>query len=308
MKTATTTIMLAASAAAWAAISINAPTAAADDPATHTLGSQAQLVSGEITQGWTITDLKASSDEIPYAVKGALWEATATDEALQGSVTPLVFSLNARAASGQTYRALFHVATPQGVNPATLAQGQKTTGKVYFDIIGDSPTSVVYIAGGQDLLTWVQPPPSAPRTGTPSIPDPSRRQAMPAPVADPATPTPATTTAPTGSPATPAPSAMRVTPPLAGSQGTPLPVGNQGTPLPLGNQGTPLPLGNQGTPSATTVNVPPVLVTPEGTPHLATVGSVPSPGGSQDNPLSSDTEATLTPATTTAPAPAPPRA
>jgi Domain of unknown function (DUF1942) len=29
-------------------------------------------------QGWTITDLKPSSDSIPYAPQGTLWEATAT--------------------------------------------------------------------------------------------------------------------------------------------------------------------------------------------------------------------------------------
>ena len=102
-------------------------------------------------QGWTITDLKASTDQIPYPVAGTLWEATATDQAIEGSVTPIVSNLNARAKSGETYRVLFGVATPQGVNPATLAQGQQTTGKVYFDVVGDTPDSVVYNAGGQDL-------------------------------------------------------------------------------------------------------------------------------------------------------------
>ena len=41
-------------------------------------------------------------------------------------------NLNARARNGDTYRVLFTVATPQGVNPSTLAQGEKTTGKIYF--------------------------------------------------------------------------------------------------------------------------------------------------------------------------------
>lgn len=68
-------------------------------------------------------------------------EATATDQAIQGSATPILSNLNAKARSGQTYRVLFGVATPQGVNPATLAQGQKTTGKVYFDVVGDGPDS-----------------------------------------------------------------------------------------------------------------------------------------------------------------------
>jgi hypothetical protein len=76
---------------------------------------------------------------------------TATDEALEGSATPIVSNLNARSKSGETYRALFQVATSEGVNPTTLAQGQKTSGKVYFDVTGDGPESVVYNAGGRDL-------------------------------------------------------------------------------------------------------------------------------------------------------------
>ena len=46
-------------------------------------------------------------------------------------------------------------ATAQGVNPATIAQGEKTTGKVYFDVTGDKPTTVVYNSGGRDLLVRV---------------------------------------------------------------------------------------------------------------------------------------------------------
>jgi hypothetical protein len=136
---------LAAAAAVAAAGSvgiIGVPIASADD-ATTTIGSQAKLVDGNGVQGWTITNLKTSTDAIPYPVAGTLWEATATDEAIEGGATPIVSNLNARAKSGQTYRVLFGVATPQGVNPATVAQGEKTTGKVYFDVTGDTPDSVV---------------------------------------------------------------------------------------------------------------------------------------------------------------------
>jgi hypothetical protein len=136
---------LAAAAAVAAAGSvgiIGVPIASADD-ATTTIGSQAKLFDGNGVQGWTITNLKTSTDAIPYPVAGTLWEATATDEAIEGGATPIVSNLNARAKSGQTYRVLFGVATPQGVNPATVAQGEKTTGKVYFDVTGDTPDSVV---------------------------------------------------------------------------------------------------------------------------------------------------------------------
>ena len=93
-------------------------------------------------------------------------QATATDEAIQGAATPIVSNLNARARSGETYRVLFGAASPQGVNPATLGQGQKTTGKVDFDVTGEAPDAVVYSAGGQDLLGWVQAAPAPRSQGT----------------------------------------------------------------------------------------------------------------------------------------------
>ena len=128
-----------------------APIAAADADMQY-LGEQGELVNGDVVQGWTVSGLKPSTDTIPYPVAGTLWEATATDEAISGNVIPIVANLNARAESGQTYRVLFGVATAQGVNPATLAEGESTTGKVYFDVTGDAPDSVVYNAGGTDTI------------------------------------------------------------------------------------------------------------------------------------------------------------
>jgi hypothetical protein len=167
VKITTTTTVLAAAATvatAGAVGIIAAPISSAEDVTTTTIGSQAKLDDGKVVQGWTISNLRTSSDVISYPVAGTLWEATATDEAIQGSATPIVSNLNARARSGQTYRVLFGVATAQGVNPATLAQGQKSTGKIYFDVTGEAPDSVVYSAGEQDLLGWVQAPPT-PRQG-----------------------------------------------------------------------------------------------------------------------------------------------
>jgi hypothetical protein len=214
------------------------------------------LVDGNVIQGWTISNLKTSSDQIPYRVNGTLWEATATDEALEGSATPIVSNLNARSKSGETYRALFQVATPEGVNPATLAQGQKTSGKVYFDVTSDSAENVVYNAGGQDLLIWVQAPPTA----RPATPYPSRSYTTPGPAASQTTPAPAATPgspAPTGAAEVSfAPSGSQGTPLPAGSQGTPAPAATEGTPAPAGSQGTPLPQGGQPSP-ATTTPVPP---------------------------------------------------
>lgn len=129
----TTVTRLAAAAMAAGAIAVaGAGIAAAEDATTQPIGSQGKLVDGNVVQGWTVSGLKQSSDTIPYPVAGTLWEVTATDEAIQGGVTPIVSNFNARAADGETYRALFGVATPQGVNPSTLQQGQTTSGKIYF--------------------------------------------------------------------------------------------------------------------------------------------------------------------------------
>ena len=263
MRIKTTLAGAAVVAAAGAVGVLGTPIAAADDVTTTTIGKEAKLTDGSVVQGWTVTDLKASTDQIPYPVAGTLWEATATDQAIQGSATPIVSNLNARARSGETYRVLFGVATPQGVNPATLAQGQKATGKVYFDVVGDTPDSVVYNAGGEDLLVWVQPPPQLPtQRGGGSYSSTS-------PVS-PSTPTTTTPAAPTTTAGPAAPSPVPGAPAAAalpGSAGTPLPAGSQGTPLApvtpapaaTGSQGTPLPTGASATaaPSTTVIAPPP---------------------------------------------------
>jgi hypothetical protein len=243
-----TTASAAAVAAAGAIAMLGAPLASAE-AATQTLGSQGKLVDGTVVQGWTITGLRPSSDTIPYPVTGTLWEATATDQAIQGSATPIVSNLNARAASGQTYRSLFGAATTQGVNPATIAQGEQTSGKVYFDVTGDTPDSVVYNAGGQDLLVWVPAPPSAPQSTSPSYPStnyPSGGATTAAPAAAPGA-TPAAPAAPAAAPGTTPPAGSQGTPIPAGSQGTPVPPA-EGTPLPASTGTTQQPAGSQGTP------------------------------------------------------------
>jgi hypothetical protein len=305
LKITTFTSALAATVATSGAIGIISAPITLAETTTQTIGSEGKLVDGNVIQAWTISDLKPSTDVIPYQPIGTLWEATATDEAIQGAATPIVSNLNARAESGQTYRALFGVATPQGVNPATLGQGQETTGKVYFDVTGGKPESVVYNAGGQDLLVWVQPPPSPPRTGT--------RSSTPYQSASPATSAPATTTpapAPAAAEATPAPTTTTpVAPPPAGSQGTPLPAGSQGTPLPAGSQGTPLPPGSEITPVPPPPAGAPRPASVQGAPAQAPVPApegMPAPEGSQGTPLAPGSEATpVAPATTTTPVPAP---
>lgn len=187
MKTSRIAIT-ATSAALFAATALfGAPLVGAEST---DLGERAELTAGGVVQGWTISDLKQSTDVVSYPVRGTLWEATATNEAIQGNVQPVVSNLNARTEAGDTYRVLFQVASPQGISPAGLAQGQKSTGKVYFDVTGAAPDSVVYNDGNADLLTWVQPAsPGATGAGSSAASTP----AAPAVPAAPAETTPAET-------------------------------------------------------------------------------------------------------------------
>jgi hypothetical protein len=279
----TNALVAAAAAATAGSIGIlGAPLAAADDlttattATTTTIGNEAKLTDGNVVQGWTISNLKASTDVIPYPVAGTLWEATATDQAIAGSSTPIVSNLNARASDGRTYRVLFGVATPQGVNPATLGQGQKTSGKVYFDVVGESPDSVVYSTSGQDRLVWVQPPPQLPTSN-----GGGSYTSSPVASATPGTPT-TPTTAPGAIPGAPASAEGTSVP------GASLPAGSQGTPLVPGSQGTPLPAGSSGTPA--------VPAGTEGAPQPAAVQQAPAATGT---PLPTSGPASAAPTTTT---------
>jgi hypothetical protein len=209
-----------------AAITIaTAATAVAANPTTAGFGTREQLFDGggAVITGWTVTDFKPSSDIIAYPVAGRLYEANATAEAVQGTVTPMVPNFNAQATDGETYRALYNVATPQGVNPSALPQGAKSTGKIYFDVTGAIPNSVVYNDGAQDLLIWngtasgaAEAPAAAPATPPPAAPAPPPAGAPAPPPAGAPAPAPAgaPAPAPAGAPA-PAPAAAPAATPAA---------------------------------------------------------------------------------------------
>lgn len=294
----------AAIAAAGAFAAFSAPIATADNETTTSqLGSQAKLTNGDIVQGWTVTGLKVSTDTIPYQPHGTLWEATATDEALQGNVTPIVSNFNARAHNGDTYRALFGVATPQGVNPSTLPQGEKTTGKIYFDVTGEAPDSVVYANADQDLIVWLKPAPvQSPATGSSprSWQTPAATTSTSPTTSTSAAPTtsgaPTTSAAPTTSPA------ASTSPAPAGSAGTPLPADATATAVPGGSAGTPLPAGEQapalvpaGTQPAAPAAAPEAGAAAVPAPaEAAPAEAVPAPGGSAGTPLPAGAAPTTT--------------
>lgn len=102
--------------------------------------------------GYTVKDLKPSRDVVPYPVAGRLYEANATTTAVVGTVTPQIVNFIARSPGGTDYRVLPTVSTLSG---APLNQGASASGKLYFDVVGENPDSVVYNADFQDQLGWV---------------------------------------------------------------------------------------------------------------------------------------------------------
>jgi uncharacterized protein DUF1942 len=82
---------------------------------------------------YTVHGLNPSSDAVFH--NGQLYEATVTAD---GGI-PIAPMFNARAESGANYRVI----------------GGGVPGKLYFDVVGDAPNSVVYNDGSQDLLAWV---------------------------------------------------------------------------------------------------------------------------------------------------------
>jgi hypothetical protein len=91
------------------------------------------LATGAPMITYTVEGLRPSSDAVPH--NGQLYEAAVNSE---GGI-PIVPMFNARAESGANYRVI----------------GGGVPGKLYFDVVGDIPNSVVYNDGTQDLLAWV---------------------------------------------------------------------------------------------------------------------------------------------------------
>lgn len=146
-------------------------------------------VANTTTISYTVTNLQASGDRIPWPVMGRLYESTVTVRADRGTVAPVIPMFFARSASGQSYRVLSAVATPLTVRPDALMQGQQNTGKMYFDVTGDIPNSVVYGDAMGDYLIWVGAPAAAPAPA-PAAPAPAPAPAAPAPAPAPMMPAP----------------------------------------------------------------------------------------------------------------------
>jgi hypothetical protein len=151
MKTAIAMVGMATIALA------GAPIATAVYPMNGKFGSELTMTDtvGQVVLGWTVNDLKSSADTIPnYPVAGQLWEATATVNAIRGTVTPAISQFNARTASGTDYRVLWQASGPNTISGATIPQGAQSTGKIYFDVTGPAPTVVTMNNGMEDLMIW----------------------------------------------------------------------------------------------------------------------------------------------------------
>jgi len=99
--------------------------------------------------GYTVKGLARSSDPVPH--NGQLYAAHVKVEGLGGWANPFIPFFNARAESGTNYRVI-------GGDVPPAPPGGTTDGKLYFDVVGDVPNSVVYNDGVQDLMVWVPGP------------------------------------------------------------------------------------------------------------------------------------------------------
>lgn len=269
-----------AAACAWA------PTALADDANQTALGAQADVGGGQM---WTVTQLRPSQDSIPFQTDGTLWEATATAAPVNGGV-PVVPGFVARGGA-DSYPVLWPVPTALGVNPSALPAGGTATGKLYFDVVGPAPTSVVYSSNGHDTAVWVQPQPApAVQPSAGSSPAPYSMGAASA--ATPKVTAPAAPAAPaaTGSSGTPLPAA-------SGSSGTPLPAENSATtPPPAGSSGTPA-AGSSGTPASGSSGTP---ATGTQAPAAASSSPAASPAPAAASPAATPNSPAAAPAPSTA--------
>jgi hypothetical protein len=142
-------------AAGIASVTIfTATTAAAVDPTVQRLGSTEQLVDGPLVTAYTVSNLERSNVTLPVlGAPGQIWQADVTATANSGTVTPLISDFNARADDGTNYRVVDE-ATPDGISPAPIGQGGQSSGKIYFNVTGSAPDSVVYNDGVEDVLIW----------------------------------------------------------------------------------------------------------------------------------------------------------
>jgi hypothetical protein len=150
-------------AATAVAVSIAAATAA---PASATdnikpFGDQARVkdYTGAWLIGYTVTDFGPSSDAVGH--NGQLFAATLTVQTYGSEMNPQIARFGARAENGDFYPVLANA--PGGFGGGPIGPDGRVTGRLYFDVVGAQPNSVVYNDGIRDIIAWV---PGESRGGT----------------------------------------------------------------------------------------------------------------------------------------------
>lgn len=136
-----------------------APASAADN--IKTFGEQERLNgwNGMPYIGYTVFTLAPSDDPVPH--NGDLYAAKLMIDGFGGNTNPMIERFGARAQSGEYYPSI---------------QGASNFSKLYFDIVGPVPNSVVWNDGIRDILAWI--PGELPLDPASVMPEP----AEPAPV------------------------------------------------------------------------------------------------------------------------------
>jgi hypothetical protein len=89
--------------------------------------------------GYTVYTLRPSSAPVPH--NGQLYSAKVKINGYGGMADPMIGRFGARAESGAYYPAIW---------------GASNGNKLYFDVVGDIPNSVVWNDGVRDILVWIE--------------------------------------------------------------------------------------------------------------------------------------------------------
>ncbi|MCV7179118.1 MPT63 family protein [Mycolicibacterium sphagni] len=88
--------------------------------------------------GYAVGKLVPSNAAVPHS--GKLYSAKLTIDGFGGGYPPFIERFGARAESGDFYPSIW---------------GASNAGRLYFDVVGDIPNSVVFTDGTRDILAWV---------------------------------------------------------------------------------------------------------------------------------------------------------
>ncbi|MCB9442400.1 MAG: DUF1942 domain-containing protein [Mycolicibacterium sp.] len=134
-----------------------APASATDN--IKTFGEQERLNNPNGTPyiGYTVGKLAPSKDPVPH--NGKLYAATLAVDSFGGFAPPFIERFGARAQDGTYYPSIW---------------GASNMSKLYFDVVGVVPNSVVWNDGIRDILAWVPGElPLEPKKAPPPPPEPA---------------------------------------------------------------------------------------------------------------------------------------